>query len=56
MKKILTTATSDDINTMFHCLYKLEQHCEDRRMNAKQSELTNIIRKLNDMGFKEASK
>jgi 2,4-dienoyl-CoA reductase-like NADH-dependent reductase (Old Yellow Enzyme family) len=51
----ITTATSDDTKTMFSLLYKLEQHCADRNMNAREAEIAQIIRKLNAMGFRETA-
>jgi len=51
----ITTATADDIKTIFYQLYKLEKHCADRNMNAREAEIAQIIRKLNAMGFKETA-
>lgn len=56
MVKTKITFTSDDMDTMFHLLRKLEDHCADRNMSAREAEITNMIRKLNDMGFKQTSK
>lgn len=51
MEKI--TYTNDDVKVLFYQLYRLENHFECRNMTEKEKEISQIIRKLNDLGVRE---